>query len=51
MKKKKNKKDSILKAIRQSRERAPVGRPTVFKDKSKYDRNKARQEVRKETDE
>ena len=47
-KKKEPKKALLLKAIRRSRSRAPVGRPAVFKDKSKYDRNRAKKENRKE---
>ena len=51
MKKKETKKDLLLKAIRRSRDRKPVGRPTVFKDKSKYDRNRAKKENRKDIQE
>ncbi len=37
-----------LELIAMSTERREMPRPTVFKDKSKYDRNKAKQSFRKE---
>ena len=41
------KKTDKLKSIRQSRPREPMPRPTVFADRSKYDRKKIKSAVRK----
>lgn len=40
--------DPYLTAINQSRPRDPMPRPVVFKDKTKYDRNRAKEELREE---
>ena len=45
----KNKKSGwFLEAIKRSRERRPVGRPATHRDRSKYDRERSKKELRKE---
>ena len=39
-----------LRILKQSRPRAPMPRPTTFKDKSKYDRKKQKILIKKEID-
>lgn len=41
-------KRAMLDTINRTRERAPMPRPTYFRDASKYDRNKQKQMDRKE---
>ena len=45
-----NNKDNKLDSIKQSRDRTPMPRPTVFKDKTKYDRNAAKDDRRDDED-
>lgn len=48
---KKNSKDEFLDAVKQSRPREPMPRPVIFKDRTKYDRNREKEEVRKQKEE
>ena len=41
----------FLDAVKQSRPRPLMPRPTVFKDKKKFDRNRLKEELRKEEEE
>ena len=41
----------FLDAVNQSRPRPLMPRPTIFKDKKKFDRNKLKEELRKEEEE
>ena len=41
------KNDSKLNILKQSRERIPMPRPAVFKEKKKFDRNSLKDEMRK----
>lgn len=50
MKKAKKEKESKLDIINQTRDRTPIPRPAVFRDKKKYDRNAAKDELRKGQD-
>ena len=49
--KKKESKKTKLDILNQTRERTPMPRPAVFKDKKKYDRNEVKNADRKEQDE
>ena len=40
-------KEAKLDIINQTRDRTPIPRPAVFRDKKKYDRNAAKDEARK----
>ena len=46
----KNSKDSKLNILNQTRDRTPLPRPVIFRDKSKYDRNNDREYRRDEED-
>ena len=48
MRKKDKSQKSKLDILNQTRDRTPMPRPTVFKDKKKYDRNVMKDEGRKE---
>lgn len=37
-----------LDIIKHTKERTDIGRPVIFRDRTKYDRNKAKQELRNE---
>ena len=50
MKKAKKSKETKLDIINQTRDRTPIPRPVVFRDKKKYDRNAAKDEIRKGQD-
>ena len=51
MKKKKTEDEMFLNAVKQSRPREPMPRPVIFKDKTKFDRNKEKEELRKRKEE
>ena len=40
-------KEAKLNILNQTRDRTPMPRPAVFRDKKKYDRNAAKEEARK----
>ena len=40
-------KEAKLNILNQTRDRTPIPRPAVFRDKKKYDRNAAKEEARK----
>ena len=48
MKKKKQSRRTKLDILNQTRDRTPIPRPAVFRDKKKYDRNAVKDEDRKE---
>ena len=48
MRKEDNTQKTKLDILNQTRERDPMPRPAVFRDKKKYDRNAAKNEARKE---
>ena len=48
MKKTEKNRKTKLDILNQTRERTPIPRPAVFKDKKKYDRNTVKEEGRKE---
>ena len=50
MKKAKKEKETKLDILNQTRDRTPIPRPAVFRDKKKYDRNAAKDEIRKSHD-
>jgi len=48
MKKREKNKNAKLDILNQTRDRTPMPRPAVFRDKKKYDRNAVKDEGRKE---
>lgn len=43
--------DPYLTLVKRTRPREPMPRPVVFKDKTKYDRNRSKKELREEVEE
>ena len=50
MRKKNNDKKEKLDMLNQTRDRTPMPRPAVFRNKKKYDRNAVKEEDRKDSD-
>lgn len=50
-KKKKTADELFLDAVKQSRPRPLMPSPKIYKDRTKYDRNKAKEEIRREIEE
>lgn len=50
MKKAKKEKETKLDILNRTRDRTPIPRPAVFRDKKKYDQNAAKDELRKGQD-
>ena len=47
----KNNKDTKLDILNQTRDRSPMPRPVIYRDKTKYDRNVAKEQLREELNE